>query len=454
MSETITPNEAPADDAHLKQSMRKVALTALAGTSIEWYDFFLYATAAALVFPAAFFPESTPTMGLILSFGTFAFGFIARPVGGILFGHFGDRIGRKRTLVIALMLMGVASTLIGLLPTYANIGIAAPIILTVLRFVQGLAIGGQWGGAMLLVTESAPADQRGYYGAYAQAGAPVGVILANLAFIIISASVSEEFFQAWGWRIPFLASVLLIGISMYVQLHIEDTDAFKELEALKEKRLAETEGSQVLIKRSPVLEAIARYPKRITLAAGAFISVQVNFYILIGFILAYGSDPAGGGMSRDMVLAAVLVASAIQVPTQFWASSYSDRHGRRGIFMLGAALTGLAAFALFPLLDTGNFWLSVLGISAGLGCLGMMYGPQAAFFTELFSTEVRYSGASLGYQLGAIVGGAFAPTIATLLWTEYAIIWVSVYMALASVVSIISVAMLTETYKVSLSDTG
>ena len=393
-------------------------------------------------------------MGLILSFGTFAFGFIARPVGGILFGHFGDRIGRKRTLVIALMLMGVASTLIGLLPTYANIGIAAPIILTVLRFVQGLAIGGQWGGAMLLVTESAPADQRGYYGAYAQAGAPVGVILANLAFIIISASVSEEFFQAWGWRIPFLASVLLIGISMYVQLHIEDTDAFKELEALKEKRLAETEGSQVLVKRSPVLEAIARYPKRITLAAGAFISVQVNFYILIGFILAYGSDPAGGGMSRDMVLAAVLVASAIQIPTQFWASSYSDRHGRRGIFMLGAALTGLAAFALFPLLDTGNFWLSVLGISAGLGCLGMMYGPQAAFFTELFSTEVRYSGASLGYQLGAIVGGAFAPTIATLLWTEYAIIWVSVYMALASVVSIISVAMLTETYKVSLSDTG
>ena len=234
MSETITPNEAPADDAHLKQSMRKVALTALAGTSIEWYDFFLYATAAALVFPAAFFPESTPTMGLILSFGTFAFGFIARPVGGILFGHFGDRIGRKRTLVIALMLMGVASTLIGLLPTYANIGIAAPIILTVLRFVQGLAIGGQWGGAMLLVTESAPADQRGYYGAYAQAGAPVGVILANLAFIIISASVSEEFFQAWGWRIPFLASVLLIGISMYVQLHIVYTDEFKELEALKE----------------------------------------------------------------------------------------------------------------------------------------------------------------------------------------------------------------------------
>ncbi|MBM86807.1 MAG: MFS transporter [Gammaproteobacteria bacterium] len=441
------------DDTNLESNMRKVALTALAGTSIEWYDFFLYATAAALVFPAAFFPESTPTMGLILSFGTFAFGFIARPVGGILFGHFGDRIGRKRTLVIALMLMGIASTLIGLLPTYATIGIAAPIILTLLRFAQGLAIGGQWGGAMLLVTESAPADQRGYYGAYAQAGAPVGVILANLAFIIISASVSEEFFQTWGWRIPFLASVVLIGISMYVQLHMEDTEAFKELEALKAKRLQEQVDGSAATKRSPVLEAIIKYPKRISLAAGAFVSVQVNFYILIAFIIAYGSDPNGGGMARNTVLMAVLLASALQVPTQFWASAYSDRHGRKGIFMLGAALTGLAAFALFPLVDTGNFWLSVVGISAGLCFLGMMYGPQAALFTELFSTEVRYSGASLGYQLGAIIGGAFAPTVATILWTEYSIIWVAVYMALASLISIISVAMLSETYKTSLSAT-
>jgi MFS family permease len=454
MSEMNTNDESAGNDAHIKSSMRKVALTALAGASIEWYDFFLYATAAALVFPAAFFPESTPTMGLVLSFGTFAFGFIARPVGGVLFGHFGDRIGRKKTLVIALMLMGVASTMIGLLPTYATIGIAAPILLSVLRFAQGLAIGGQWGGAMLLVTESAPADKRGYYGAFAQAGAPVGVILANLAFIIISATVSEEFFQAWGWRIPFLSSVLLIGISMYVQLNLEDTDAFKELESLKDKRVDETTGTHVPVRRSPVLEAIIKYPKRITLAAGAFLSVQVNFYILIGFILAYGSDPDGAGMTRDSVLLAVLVASALQIPAQFWASSYSDRHGRKGIFMLGAALTGVAAFLLFPLVDTGNFWLAVLGLTLGLSALGMMYGPQAAFFTELFSTEVRYSGASLGYQLGAIVGGAFAPTIATILWTEYSIIWVSVYMALASVASIISVSMLTETFQTSLSDAG
>ena len=452
MSEQQNSSDPRIGDDQLKSSMRKVALTALAGTSIEWYDFFLYATAAALVFPSVFFPESDPTMGLILSFGTFAFGFVARPIGGILFGHFGDRIGRKKTLVTALMLMGVASTLIGLMPSYATIGIAAPILLTILRFVQGLAIGGQWGGAMLLVTESAPSDQRGYYGAYAQAGAPVGVILANLAFILISSLVSEDFFQAWGWRIPFISSVILIGISMYVQLHVEDTGAFKELEALRVKKLAADDSGKTPARRSPVLEAITKYPKRITLAAGAFLSVQVNFYILISFILAYGSDPTGGGMSRETVLIAVLIASALMVVVQFWASAYSDRHGRKGIFMLGAALTGISAFALFPLVSTGSFWLSVLGISAGLCFVGMMYGPQAAFFTELFSTEVRYSGASLGYQLGAIVGGAFAPVIATFLWAEYSVFWVAAYMAFASILTIISVAFLSETYKTSLTE--
>jgi MFS family permease len=440
------------ESAHVEANMRKVALTALAGTSIEWYDFFLYATAAALVFPSAFFPDSSPTMGLILSFGTFAFGFIARPLGGILFGHFGDRVGRKRTLVIALMMMGIASTLIGLLPTFATIGIAAPILLSLLRFTQGLAIGGQWGGAMLLVTESAPADKRGYYGAYAQAGAPVGVILANVAFMIISYSVSEDAFMNWGWRIPFISSVLLIGISMYVQLHMEETDAFKELQKLQERKQAEQPQAAV-VRRSPVLEAIAKYPKRIALAAGAFLSIQVSFYILIGFVLAYGTDAEGAGMTRDQMLFAVLLASVLQVPAQFMAASYSDRNGRRGIFMLGAILTGVWAFALFPLIDTGNFWLIVLGLSGGLMFLGMMYGPQAAFFTELFSTEVRYSGASLGYQTGAILGGAFAPTIATILWTEYSIFWVSVYIAIASFLSLISVLMLTETYKTSLDET-
>jgi MFS family permease len=427
--------------------MQKVALTALAGTSIEWYDFFLYGAAAALIFPTAFFGEATPSTALILSLLTFAAGFIARPIGGIIFGHYGDRVGRKKTLVMALILMGVSSTLIGLLPTYAMIGITAPILLTSLRFAQGLAIGGQWGGAMLLVTESAPSNQRGYYGAFAQAGAPVGVILANLAFITTSALVSEESFYSWGWRIPFLASAILIGISMYIQLNLEDTKAFKELQALRESQQDDNEEA---IRRSPILEAIQKYPKRIALAAGAFLSIQVTFYILIAFLLAYGV--ASADITRDDMLAAVLIASAIMVPVQFMFSSYSDRHGRKGVFMAGAILTGLWAFAIFPLVDTGNFWLIVLAITGGLIFVSMMYGPQAAFFTELFSTEVRYSGATLGYQFGAILGGAFAPTIAALLWKDYGIFWVSVYIAFASLLTLLSVMALTETYQTDLND--
>ena len=427
-----------------KSNMRKVALTALAGTSIEWYDFFLYGAAAALIFPSAFFGEIPETTALILSLLTFAAGFIARPIGGIIFGHFGDRVGRKKTLIAALVLMGISSTLIGLLPTYAMIGVTAPILLTLLRFAQGLAIGGQWGGAMLLVTESAPSNQRGYYGAFAQAGAPIGVILANLALIITSALVSEEFFNTWGWRIPFLASAVLILISMYIQLNLEDTKAFKALATNSNNK------SNEQVQRSPVLEAIRRYPKRIMLAAGAFLSVQVTFYILIAFMLAYGV--ASANMERDDMLTAVLIGCAIMVPLQFMFSAYSDRNGRKGIFMLGAILSGVWAFAIFPLVDTGNFWLIVLALAFGLIFLAMMYGPQAAFFTELFSTEVRYSGATLGYQFGAIIGGAFAPTIAVKLWSDFDIFWVSFYIAFASMLTLISVMLLTETYKSNLDE--
>jgi MFS family permease len=437
MQESISLNK--------ESSMRKVALTSLAGTSIEWYDFFLYGAAAALVFPTAFFGEIPESTALILSLLTFAAGFIARPIGGIIFGHYGDKVGRKKTLVAALMLMGIASTLIGLLPTYAMIGVTAPILLTTLRFAQGLAIGGQWGGAMLLVTESAPSNKRGYYGAFAQAGAPIGVILANLAFIATSALLPDEAFMSWGWRIPFLASAILIGISMYIQLTMEDTKAFRELQN-HQKSIGSNENRE--IKKSPVLEALIKYPKRIALAAGAFLSIQVTFYILVAFLLAYGVTSAD--MSRDDMLSAVLIGSAIMVPVQFMFSSYSDRNGRKGIFMTGAILTAIWAFAIFPLVDTGNFWLIVLAVTFGLSFLAMMYGPQAAFFTELFSTEVRYSGATLGYQLGAIAGGAFAPTIAAKLWTDFDIFWVSIYIAIASILTLLSVMSLTETYKTDL----
>ena len=439
MQESISLNK--------ESSMRKVALTALAGTSIEWYDFFLYGAAAALVFPSAFFGEIPESTALILSLLTFAAGFIARPIGGIIFGHYGDKVGRKKTLVAALMLMGIASTLIGLLPTYAMIGVTAPILLTTLRFAQGLAIGGQWGGAMLLVTESAPSNKRGYYGAFAQAGAPIGVILANLAFIATSALLPDDAFMSWGWRIPFLASAILIGISMYIQLTMEDTKAFRELQNYQ-KSIGSNENRE--IKKSPVLEALIKYPKRIALAAGAFLSIQVTFYILVAFLLAYGVTSAE--MSRDDMLSAVLIGSAIMVPVQFMFSSYSDRNGRKGIFMTGAILTAIWAFAIFPLVDTGNFWLIVLAVTFGLSFLAMMYGPQAAFFTELFSTEVRYSGATLGYQLGAIAGGAFAPTIAAKLWTDFDIFWVSVYIAIASILTLLSVMSLTETYKTDLNE--
>ena len=424
------------------KNIRKVALTSLAGTSIEWYDFFLYGTAAAIIFPKAFFPSDMPAMvALIASFSTFAVGFLARPLGGIIFGHFGDRVGRKQTLVLALLIMGTSTTLIGLLPTYATIGYIAPLILVLLRFVQGLAIGGQWGGAMLLVTESAPADKRGWYGAYAQAGAPIGVILANLAFLGVSGSMSEDAFLDWGWRLPFLASIVLIGVSLYVQLNLEDTEAFKKLANNQSEKSIEDMPSR----RSPIVEVIVNYPKRIFLAAGAFLSIQVTFYILIAFIMAYGVNSPSVMLSRDTMLTAVLVAAMIMVPAQFWAAGLSDRVGRKRVYLWGAALSGIWAFALFPLVDTGNVYIVTGAIAVGLIFTGMQYGPQAAFFTELFSTEVRYSGASLGYQIGAILGGALAPTIAVMLWNTYGVAYVSVYMAIAALATLFCVSRLSET---------
>ena len=424
-----------------QKNMRRVALTSLAGTSIEWYDFFLYGTAAAVIFPKAFFPQDLPPMVLlIISFSTFAVGFIARPLGGVVFGHFGDQVGRKRTLVIALMMMGVATTLIGLLPTYQSIGIAAPLMLVALRFIQGLAVGGQWGGAMLLVTESAPSEKRGWYGAYAQAGAAVGVILANLAFLSVSTSMSDEAFIEWGWRLPFVASIVLIGISLYVQLSMEDTEAFKALKSAQAEA-----GEQTAVPKSPVLEAIRRYPRRIMLAAGAFLSVQVTFYILIAFVIAYGLNSPSVELTRDEMLTSVLIAAAAMIPALFYFSGMSDRVGRKQIYRWGAILTGVWGFALFPLIDTGNPSMITLAVTVGMIFLGMQYGPQAAYFTELFSTEVRYSGASLGYQIGAILGGALAPTIAVLLWTELGIFFVSLYILLAAGLTLWSLSQLEET---------
>jgi metabolite-proton symporter len=429
-----------------ERSIRKIALTALAGTSIEWYDFFLYGTAAALIFPKAFFAaDMPPAVALLASFSTFAVGFVARPVGGIIFGHYGDRIGRKRALVVALLLMGTATTLIGCLPSYAAIGAWAPILLIVLRFAQGIAIGGQWGGAVLLATENAPPSKRGFYGSFAQVGAPVGVILANLAFLIVSANTTPEAFLEWGWRVPFLASVVLIGIALFIQLRLEETVEFLRMQ----KNLAggrTTAGSPSgPATRSPVIEALRTHPKQIALAAGAFLAVQVPFYILIAFVIAYGTGPAGPGVSRDTMLSAVLVGAVAMIPALLISAAWSDRHGRRGIYIAGAALLAAWSFAIFPLLDSGSFVLICVAIAVGQALVAMMYGPQAAFLTELFSTSVRYSGASLGYQLGAIIGGGFAPIIATALLAKYQdTLGISIYMAIACIITIVSTALLSE----------
>jgi metabolite-proton symporter len=418
-----------------ERSVRRIALTALAGTSIEWYDFFLYGTAAALIFPKAFFPaDLPPVIALLASFSTFAVGFIARPIGGIVFGHYGDRLGRKKALVVALVLMGAATTLIGCLPTYASIGVAAPLLLIVLRFAQGIAIGGQWGGAVLIATENAPPQRRGFYGSFAQVGAPVGVILANLAFLLMSASTAPDAFMQWGWRVPFLVSVVLIGLALFVQLRLEDTVEFLKLQ--------KTRVSQ----RSPVLEALRTHPKQIALAAGAFLAVQVPFYILIAFVIAYGTGAAGPAVSRNTMLAAVLVGAVAMIPALLLAAAWSDRYGRRGVYMLGAALLAAWSFAIFPLIDTGSFLWICVSLAVGQMLVAMMYGPQAAFVSEMFSTEVRYSGASLGYQLGAILGGGFAPIIATALLAEYQdTIGISIYMAIACAITLWSTWLLGET---------
>ncbi len=428
-----------------EKSITKVALTSLAATSIEWYDFFIYASAAALIFPTLFFPAGMdPVVGLIASFSTFAVGFFARPVGGVVFGHFGDKLGRKKVLVVALLLMGVSTTLIGCLPTYSTIGIAAPVLLVVLRFVQGLAIGGQWAGAVLLITESAPAGKRGFYGSFAQVGAPVGVVLANLAFLAVTASVSPEAFMDWGWRLPFLFSAVLIGIAIFVQLKIEDTDDFRELQQARPQKGAVASAPAT---GSPVLEALRLYPGRIALAAGAFLSVQVGFYILIAFVIAYGTNATIGlGLPKSTMLFAVLVGAVAMVPSVLVSAAISDRYGRRGIFMLGALLLGIWAFVMFPLMATRSFANIAIAIAIGQVFCGMMYGPQAAFFSEMFGTKVRYSGASLGYQLGAILGGALAPLIATaLLAGPYGSLGVSFYIAGASAVTLLATFLLKET---------
>ena len=420
-------------------TIRKVLLASCAASSIEWYDFFIYLTAAALVFPKLFFPaDIDPVAGVLASFSTAAVGFVARPVGGVLFGHFGDRVGRKTTLVTALVLMGIATTLVGVLPSYAQIGIWAAVALFVLRICQGLAVGGQWGGAVLLATEYAPEGKRGFYGSFAQMGVPVGLLLGNTVFLILSEGLGEDRFAAWGWRIPFLLSVILIGVALYIQLRLEDTPVFRRLEE-RQHEGGEAES------RSPVLEVLRDHPKQVLLAGGAFFVVNGGFYVLITGMLDYGTRSLG--LSQNLMLAAVLISAVVEGIAIVTMSAVSDRVGRRPVFMAGAVLLGLWAFPLFWLVNTKSFALIVIALSIAQFFLGMMYGPQAALFAEMFSARVRYSGASIGYQGASVFAGGLAPIImVSLLESTGTSLSVSIYMFIMSAITFFSVYLITAAY--------
>ncbi|GAA4548225.1 MFS transporter [Pseudonocardia xishanensis] len=419
------------------RSIRKIAGLSLVGASVEWFDFFLFGTAAALVFPKLFFPATTdPFVAILSSFAVLGVGFLARPLGGIVWGHLGDRVGRKAAFLGALFTMATASVLIGLLPTYDAIGVAAPILLTVLRFVQGLAVGGQWGGAVLLATEFAPKEKRGYYGSYAQVGVPIGVLLGVVAFFLLGMSMAPASFASWGWRVPFVLSIVLVAVAIYAKKRLDDTPAFRRLQTLAAQ--APQTG------RSPVLEVVRRHWRRVTLAGGAFAIINTGFYIYSTFMLAYATKTAGA--SQAAVLIALAIGAVVMIPLTLWSAKVSDRVGRRRMYLVGTVITLLWAFPLFWLVDMATVWSLSIALSVALGALAVMYGPLAAFFAEMFPASVRYSGASLAYQVGALVGGAVAPLLAVYLQKETGgTAAVSVYIMVMAVVAIACTLALSET---------
>ncbi len=412
--------------------IRRVVTASFVGTTIEWYDFFLYGTASALVFNKLFFPQFDPVTGTMAAFATYAVGFFARPVGGIVFGHFGDKIGRKSMLVTTLMLMGVATILIGLLPTYDQIGMWAPLLLVTLRFVQGFGVGGEWGGAVLMAVEHGAAGKRGFYASWVQAGVPVGLLLANAVFMLVS-TMEEGAFLSWGWRVPFLLGVLLLGVGMFIRLKIIESPVFTQAKS-------EDAGPRI-----PVLAVLRDHPRNVLLAMGARFAENAFFYIFTVLILSYGSQQLG--MSKPSLLNAVLVGSAVQLVVIPWFGALSDRVGRRPVYLGGALFLALFAFPFFWMVETRQPVFVVLAVVIGLIGHSAMYGPQAAFFSELFGTRVRYSGASLGYQLASPLAGGLAPLIATkLLEGSSGQSWpVAVYLLIMAAITLVSVWLAEET---------
>lgn len=409
--------------------LKRAVIASTIGTTIEWYDFFLYSTVTGLAFAKLYFPHSDPLVGTLEAFGIYAVGFAARPVGAAIFGHYGDRIGRKAALIATLLLMGIATFLVAFVPTYAEIGIWGAIILTVLRFIQGIGVGGEWGGSVLLSMEWARTNsRRGLIASWPQFGVPAGLFLANLAVLAFSA-ISGDQFLVWGWRAPFLLSIILVGIGLYIRLGILETPMFARLAA------------QNRLEQAPALEVLKRQPKEIALSALARMAEQAPFYIFTAFIFTYGTTVLGS--SRDLILIAVLTASVVSFFTIPFSGYLSDRIGRKRMYLIGAATTGVFGFIYFALLNTAVPGWIFLAIVLSLIPHDMMYGPQAALIAESFTCRLRYSGASLGYQLASVIAGGPAPLIAAALFAQYKSGYaIALYILFCAVVSLVSTAML------------
>jgi len=418
---------------------RRVLAATFIGSAIEWYDFFLYGTAAALIFGPQFFPDLSSLAGTLASFATFAVGFFARPLGGVVMGHFGDKLGRKSMLVASLMIMGIATVGIGLLPAYQSIGAWAPILLVTLRFCQGLGVGGEWGAAALMAVEHAPAGRRGRYGAFPQMGVPAGLILANLALLAMGLWTTPAQFEAWGWRVPFLASTVLIIVGLLVRLKINESPYF---EAAKEKR------DKV---RAPIIDAIRQHPRSLILAAGTFIACNGCSYLFTVFSLSYATTELE--VSRAWMLGAILVAASIWVLLLPTFGGLSDRIGRRRVYIYASIGMLCWSVVFLPLIKTESL-VAIFIASCGMGiALSATFAAQSALFAELFPTHLRYSGASLAYQVGAILGGGIAPFIATaLLGYTGTIYTVAAYMIAISIISLVCVVKLKETSQNDLAD--
>jgi metabolite-proton symporter len=423
-----------------RSSLMRVILASLIGTTIEWYDFFLYGSAAALVFNKLFFPSFDPLVGTLLAFATYAVGFVARPLGGIVFGHYGDRIGRKKLLMWSLVMMGLATLLIGLLPGYDSIGIWAPIGLIVLRVVQGFAVGGEWGGAVLMAAEHGDAKRRGYWASWPQAGVPLGSLLSAGILALMAGFQSEADFIAWGWRVPFLLSAVLVVIGWYIRNRVAESPMFE----------AEIEAAEAPPKL-PIMDVFRERPRGILLGAGLRVGENIGYYILTVFSLTFLVDVASE--SRSLALDALLIGAAVQFAAIPLLAGLSDRIGRRPVYAFGAFGLGIFGFLFFPMLASGNDALIILAIVVGLVLHASMYAPQAAFITELFPTRIRYSGVSIAYQLTAIFAGSLAPIIALWLYKDlHSSVPVSIYVAVACTISGLSALLARETKGVELSE--